>query len=497
MLPPMAVSGGPCPNCGASVEFRAGASMTVVCEFCKQVVARTDRGLAGLGTVADMAPTEHGLALRDRGSYGGARFEVVGRLVLRHPAGGSWEEYAVAFEDGRSAWIATAMGRWFLTGPVPVRVMRSWESLGPGHSLPLDGYGMFTVSERNEAPFECAQGELPFAARVGDVLRFVDLAGADGRVATVHYLREGGAHAVFMGVEVQRAQLAIESAAGERRGAAVATQNLQCPNCGGGLPARADPNSQRVVCPYCSALSDLAAHEVIARQEQVRASLPIPLGARGTLSGVAWTAIGYVERATWFDNERFTWCEYLLYSADSGYRWLIFDEGNWLFATPVSAGDVAVAPTGSHATFQGATYTSRNTGSASVVRVLGEFYWKVAVGETVQTQDFVCGSGVLSREGDAAEVQWTYSTPIPGDTLFRAFGLPPPARMSPPAATWSGDGNFVASPSWNTWVVLGVIVFMIFCCFVTFSSGGSSTSGYNGGYSGGHGGVTFGGFGGK
>lgn len=468
--------------------------MTVVCAFCKQVVARTDRGLEGLGTVADMAPTEHGLALRDRGSYGGVRFEVVGRLVLRHPAGGSWEEYAITFEDGRAAWLATAMGRWFLNAAVPVQVLRSWESLGPGHSLPLGGYGMFTVAERNEAPFECAQGELPFAARVGDVLRFVDLAGADGRVATVHYLRGGGAHAVFMGVEVQRAQLAIESAAGERKGAAVATQNLQCPNCGGALPTRADPNSQRVVCPYCSALSDLAAHEVIARQEQVRTSLPIPLGAKGTLSNVAWTVIGYVERATWFDDERFTWCEYLLYSADAGYRWLILDEGNWLFATPVSAGDVTVAPTGTHAMFRGVSYTSRNVGSASVVRVYGEFYWKVVVGETVQTQDFVSGSSVLSREGDASEVQWTFSTPIPTEMLFRAFGLPPPPRYSPPAATWDGHDNFVSGTQASTWVILGVLAFVFLCCLVSFSDGGG---GYNGGYSGGHGGVTFGGFGGK
>ena len=492
MLRAMPVAGGPCPNCGASVEFRAGASMTVVCAFCKQVVARTDRGLAGLGTVADIAPTEHGLALRDRGTYGGARFEVIGRVVLRHPAGGTWEEYAIAFDDGRPAWIATAMGRWFITGAVPVQILRSWESLGPGHSLPLGAYGMFTVAERNEAPFESAQGELPFAVRVGDLLRFVDLAGNDGRVATLHYTRGGGAHAVFMGVEVQRAQLAIESVAGERKGGAVATQNLQCPNCGGALPARADPNSQRVVCPYCSALSDLAAHTVIARQEQARASLAIPLGSRGTLSGVGWVVIGYVERATWFDNERFTWSEYLLYNPDAGYRWLILDEGNWLFATPVSAGDVQVAPTQAHAMFRGVTYGSRNTGSASVARVLGEFYWKVAVGETVQTQDFVNGSAVLSREGDAAEVQWTFSTPIPEDTLFRAFGLPPPVRIALPMASWSGDnGSFQSGSNLSTWLVIGAVLAAILCCMmITDDDGG-------GGHGGGHGGITFGGFGGK
>lgn len=491
MIRAMRAAGGPCPNCGAPVEFRAGASMTVVCAFCKQVVARTDRGLAGLGTVADLAPTEHGLAVRDQGTYGGARFEVLGRVVLRHPAGGTWEEYAVAFQDGRTAWIATAQGRWFITGRVDVQVARSWESLGPGHTLPLGPYGMFTVVERNEAPFECAQGELPFAARVGDVLRFVDLAGNDGRVATVHYVRAGGMHEVFVGVEVQRAQLAIDPRPGERPGEKVATANLQCPNCGGGLPARADPQSQRVVCPYCSALSDLATHEVIARQEQARASLQIPLGSRGTLAGVAWVVIGYVERAAWIENERFTWSEYLLYSPEAGYRWVIADEGNWLFATPVSAGDVQVDPSLKRVAYRGVTFTARNTNQATVSRVLGEFYWKVTVGETVEARDFVNASTVLSREANDAEVQWTYATPIPADMLFRAFGLQPPrpAFAEFAQSDWSANPKPASAP-WVTWMIVIAVIGCLFCCIAMADDDGG------GSYGGGHVGGSYGGFGG-
>ena len=33
-----------CPACGATVTFKTGSAVVVVCESCNSVVARTDRG---------------------------------------------------------------------------------------------------------------------------------------------------------------------------------------------------------------------------------------------------------------------------------------------------------------------------------------------------------------------------------------------------------------------------------------------------------------------
>src|SRR5919112_733668 len=44
-----------CPSCGAQVLFKTGSSVVVVCEFCRSVVARTDRGIEDAGKVADVA----------------------------------------------------------------------------------------------------------------------------------------------------------------------------------------------------------------------------------------------------------------------------------------------------------------------------------------------------------------------------------------------------------------------------------------------------------
>ena len=85
----MAVQAGPCPNCGSTIEFRAGTSVSLVCKYCKHVVVRTDRDLQNLGKVADVVFSDAALSPGDRGTFRGRSFSVEGRLVLQHPAGGT------------------------------------------------------------------------------------------------------------------------------------------------------------------------------------------------------------------------------------------------------------------------------------------------------------------------------------------------------------------------------------------------------------------------
>jgi len=37
-----------CPSCGGQIEFKIGSSAAVICDHCRTVGARTDRGLAEL-----------------------------------------------------------------------------------------------------------------------------------------------------------------------------------------------------------------------------------------------------------------------------------------------------------------------------------------------------------------------------------------------------------------------------------------------------------------
>ena len=79
-----------------------------------------------MGKVADLIPTGSRIALGSHGVIGQLAFDVIGRLQYQWEQG-VWDEWYVAFADGRWAWLAEAQGRFYVTRrlsprPVPRRV---------------------------------------------------------------------------------------------------------------------------------------------------------------------------------------------------------------------------------------------------------------------------------------------------------------------------------------------------------------------------------------
>src|SRR6185295_6002019 len=91
---------GNCPACGAGIEFRKGSTIVVVCDYCRSVVARTDRELKDLGKVAELVETGSPLEIGIRGTYNGQGFELTGRAQFKHEAGGVWDEWYATFSNG-------------------------------------------------------------------------------------------------------------------------------------------------------------------------------------------------------------------------------------------------------------------------------------------------------------------------------------------------------------------------------------------------------------
>src|SRR5262249_57294349 len=104
-----------CPACGATISFKIGSSIVVVCEYCNSVIARGDRDIEDLGKVADLADTGSPLDLGLKGVYQGVPFELTGRAQLGHEAGGVWDEWYAAFREGKWGWLAKAQGRSYMT----------------------------------------------------------------------------------------------------------------------------------------------------------------------------------------------------------------------------------------------------------------------------------------------------------------------------------------------------------------------------------------------
>lgn len=451
-----------CPGCGAPIEFKIGSASSIVCANCKTVATRSDRGIENLGQVADVVFSDIALAVYDRGNFRGRAFEISGRILYHHPAGGSWEEYAAHFADGQVGTIIEAQGRWSVTirvdaHPPPL------QALQVGQTVHLPPLGDYVVGEKNVGTFAGGEGELPFSAVAGSERSFADLSAAGGAVASIDYGDGTSAPLVAAGTTCEYEELNLERR-GIDRGEKLKTGSTACPSCGAPVPICAPNITERIACRFCGAISDLGKNTVIALQR--RRDPWIPLGAAGVLEGVTWMVIGYMERSADIEGEAYYWNEYLLYEPTHGYRWLVYDEGAFAFSHGVAPGDIDLGGYPHVVRSGGVSYQMRNANEARVGYVLGEFYWKVMVGETVHAEDFENRGVVLSSEQASAEINWSLSKPISVQEVQRAFNLPD--KNAPGAAPQLGvQANRVddSGPSQISMPSLKTIAIVLFALF--------------------------------
>ena len=195
---------------------------------------------------------------------------------------------------------------------------------------------------------------------------------------------------------------------------------LSCPNCGGIVNVRAQGLTVSVLCEHCGSTLDATRPDlqVIARANEALKTPQIPLGTRGTLNGRVWEVVGYMERT----DEEIGWAEYLLFNPYEGYAFLVddgrrFSLGIMLDRLPQSSWGGALLDGKGYSRF-GQTYPVR------VTFVVGEFYWRVAVGETVDETDFVRPGTMLSCEVYQTERTWTRLDLLDWGVAEAAFGIP-------------------------------------------------------------------------
>lgn len=470
----MAVASGSCPSCGAPIEFSVGASVSKVCEYCKATVFRTDRGLEDLGKVAALANVPSLVAVDDEGTLGGRPFRVAGRVQLDQGEG-PWDEYYVAFEGGAAwGWLAYAEGVWYVTSLLPATVaVPPFERLHVENDVVLGEAGPFRVAEVKTARVVSAEGELP--ARIPPDFRrsYADLFGEGPAFATIDYGDGTAAAEIFVGRRFEERELVV-SARGPRSVAKVDMNMLRCPNCGGDIPMLSGERAERVGCRYCGAVTDIAERRVIAGQDAARLATPIPIGATGMLSGVGYTCIACLQRSAEFDGERFAWVELLLFAPGLGFRWLVRDENAWLFVVPVNLAELDLRSMPSVVRWRSQRFALRNQSLARVDYVLGEVYWRCAVGETVRASDYVLAGNVLSREETGGEVRWSFSSPLPWPVLARAFGL---SLERPGSAVESSSSSSAGSQA--ALILVVIVIILVFAAIDNFGAGmfGGSSSG--------------------
>ncbi|HEX8351969.1 MAG TPA: DUF4178 domain-containing protein, partial [Pyrinomonadaceae bacterium] len=437
-----------CPACGAQVMFRTGSSVVVVCEFCNSVVARTDRGVEDLGKVADVAESGSPLEVGLRGVYLGVAFTLTGRAQLGHAAGGFWDEWYAAFDDGRWGWLAEAQGRFHLTFQIQVpspNALPSFDQLQLGQPVwAVPSQPPPVVAEKGTARMLAAAGEIPYLLTPGETYAYADLSGAEGVFGTLDYGEQPPL--VFVGRVATLEELGLADArrTTEREARKVAAVQLSCPKCGGPLELRAPDRTERVGCPNCGSLLDASQGRLryLKTLEKKGWGASIPVGGSAEFEGRTFTVIGYMARSVEFEGVRYFWQEYLLYEPALGFRWLVESDGHWSYVTAVPPGEVTEA--GSRAVHAGRSFKMFQDAVARVEYVEGEFYWRVEAGEQARASDYVAPPLMLSKEvpvasgrkrGDisAEEINWSLATYTPVREIERKFkvDLASPRTVAP------------------------------------------------------------------
>jgi len=421
-----------CPSCGAAVVFRSSASIYAVCDFCRSTLLRSGDDLQNLGRMADLLADSSRIQIGSEGTFRKRHFVVVGRIQLRYEAG-LWNEWHLLLDDGRSAWLAEAAGEYFVSTQVAVREpVPAFATLTPEMAVVLDGR-RFVVSDLRTARCIAGEGELPFRVAAGYDVNTADLRSAD-RFVTIDYSETPAL--VFVGHTATFAELQLEKLkevdAADAAGATITgVRAFNCPHCAAPLAVHS-PAIASVACDACGSVIGVDNENIrlLTKAAQALRETPwLPLGSQGRLRGVDWLVIGFMRRSTRADGVDYPWSEYLLFNREQGFAWLIEDQGHWNHARslssppPVSRGQASFKR-------DGRQFKLFNSAHAEVTYVVGEFYWRVVVGETCTVEDYVCPPLMLSREVNAKEATWSSAEYLLAAEVVAAFGIkaPPPPQ---------------------------------------------------------------------
>jgi hypothetical protein len=135
-------------------------------------------------------------------------------------------------------------------------------------------------------------------------------------------------------------------------------------------------------------------------------------------------------RSITYEGTKYFWEEYLLYNSSAGFRWLTCSDDHWSFVGAISVGDIVDRKPASATrtlTYRGTRFKIFADAQARVDYVLGEFYWKVEVGEKVRAIDYVAAPEMISKEitgeGKAAEVNLSHGVYVAPKEIEKTFGV--------------------------------------------------------------------------
>ncbi|QLG88143.1 DUF4178 domain-containing protein [Chitinibacter bivalviorum] len=458
-----------CPSCGAEVLFRSTISAIAVCEYCQSTVLRSADEVKDIGKIGKVLEDYSPIQIGTSGVFAGRAFTVIGRIQLRYDAG-LWNEWYVSFDDGKYGWLGDTCGQYMFTLSLgDAANPPAFDDLSPEMRYEHGGRA-FVVTDKRTAQCVGGQGELPFVVGNGYVAKVVDCRNAD-RFLTLDYsdVSESKPHpALYVGEAVElkalqahtlRSDEEIQRSAGRLKGTA---NVLDCPSCGNQLQYQAGVATQ-IVCKACGSEVDCSGDRALVltkHTEAERYHATLDVGDSATIAegdkertghGVKWTVIGLIEMAEIEDPDSH-WTEYLLYSWNRGFFWLVEAKDGWyrvevLNQLPESWSD-------GHAVLAGQRYNKLyDSYHAKVIYAAGAFNWRVSVGDRVQLWEYAQGDSRLSREKNTAEVVWSKSSKVSNAQIGQWFGKLDVQTIQSDTV----DGELTRSTAWRYTLILLVL----------------------------------------
>lgn len=219
-------------------------------------------------------------------------------------------------------------------------------------------------------------------------------------------------------------------------------------------------SSLHATCINCLSVLDVshpAVQIVQTFDKKTKRFLPkIPLGSRGKIDGKLYEVNGFQTRALYADGDEYTWDEYVLYNPFHGFRYLSEYQGHW---NDIVSYPRLPVPTSNGVFAEGGNYKKFQSASTKTIFVMGEFPWRVQVGDSVAVEDFVDPPFSVSREGLAGEFTWSRSTYVEGKDIWAAFqleGVPPT-----PVGIYSNQPNPSPSSA-GLWKLMGLFTLLLF-----------------------------------
>jgi hypothetical protein len=208
------------------------------------------------------------------------------------------------------------------------------------------------------------------------------------------------------------------------------SHQLNCPHCQTQLTLYDPSGSEYVVCPncrsYCKVINGGSPH-VQGDVPAVESDPLLPLGTEGTLKGLSYKVIGYLEKKEAGTSYEYKWKEYMLYNFKIGYAFLAEYEGCWNFiAGKQLYPQLATAKEASGtATMDGGDYALFNRYTPIITGLLGEYDWDVYE-ERVLTSEYISPPFMLVKEKSKAaggSVDWYLGEYIEDTEIAEGFKI--------------------------------------------------------------------------